>query len=438
MKFFVTFGQKYRTEPHPVLGLIPSLPDQWVEIEAETVKAAHDAAMILLMQAWSMMYSEAEFDDSYYPKGKLIITQQTTKMDSFALWHRALPSSSSLERLAQCPGSYQLALSQPFQKTTSEAAERGHKIHAALAIHDPSGLSQDELESYEQCDEAARGVIDVWADGREYHEQHESFYFNSVLGAPLGGTMDVDIWREDHALVIDYKTGRKAVSKAALNLQGRAYAVLAAINHRAKHIRVAVVQPLVGVTVTDYMESDLRESVRELSQIILRAFEGDAPRIVGSECGYCEAKKICPEFLDIPNTHPIQIALPTDPDFLDRLKKYGPLLPTLKASVEFYEKEIRGALERIEVQPTEVSYILMSSNGRRQINDPAKTYEAFKDILSPAEFAAAVSISRAGIKRAVGAKIVVQKASELEELIDKRLDGIYELKEQRASLIPIK
>lgn len=66
-EFYVTFGQKYRHEPHPQGGH----PDGWFVVEADDKATAHDLAFQFLNEKWSFLYSKAEFDPTYYPLGEL-------------------------------------------------------------------------------------------------------------------------------------------------------------------------------------------------------------------------------------------------------------------------------------------------------------------------------------------------------------------------------
>lgn len=56
LEWRVTFGQRYRHEPHPVLGMVPALPDHYVTVRAPTVHKAHEAALAWLGQAWAFLY----------------------------------------------------------------------------------------------------------------------------------------------------------------------------------------------------------------------------------------------------------------------------------------------------------------------------------------------------------------------------------------------
>lgn len=67
MTFYITFGQKYRYEPHPHGGH----PDGWFEVEAESAGEARNKVFLLLKNQWSFMYSEDEFEPKHFPKGKM-------------------------------------------------------------------------------------------------------------------------------------------------------------------------------------------------------------------------------------------------------------------------------------------------------------------------------------------------------------------------------
>jgi hypothetical protein len=66
-KYYVTFGQKYRDEPHPQGGH----PDGYFVIEAGGEDEARAKAWRQFDNKWCMIYEEAEFDKSMYPKGDL-------------------------------------------------------------------------------------------------------------------------------------------------------------------------------------------------------------------------------------------------------------------------------------------------------------------------------------------------------------------------------
>ena len=69
--FYVTFGQRYRSEAHPYLPT--ATPDGWVRIIAETEADARRIACEFLGERWSFLYKAADFDDHLYPDGELAV-----------------------------------------------------------------------------------------------------------------------------------------------------------------------------------------------------------------------------------------------------------------------------------------------------------------------------------------------------------------------------
>jgi hypothetical protein len=61
MKFKITFGQKYRREPHPTLGYWPELVDGWLTVEAEDEMAARDQIASLIGPAYAFLYEETDY-----------------------------------------------------------------------------------------------------------------------------------------------------------------------------------------------------------------------------------------------------------------------------------------------------------------------------------------------------------------------------------------
>ena len=62
---YVTFGQKYRTEPHPIDER--AHPDGWFEFVAET----YDEDEKLGLAAFAFTYSDDTHESHWYPQGCL-------------------------------------------------------------------------------------------------------------------------------------------------------------------------------------------------------------------------------------------------------------------------------------------------------------------------------------------------------------------------------
>jgi len=74
MTFYVTIGQRYRTEPHPAneKAGVTLHPDGFITVHAETAQIAADAVTKLLGSKWSGIYTEFVFDRQWHPLGNLL------------------------------------------------------------------------------------------------------------------------------------------------------------------------------------------------------------------------------------------------------------------------------------------------------------------------------------------------------------------------------
>lgn len=69
MEFIVTFGQKYRSEPHPKVDY--ANPDGFLVIEAIDEKSARGKAFEELGEYWSHCYPRTTEHEKYFPLGEL-------------------------------------------------------------------------------------------------------------------------------------------------------------------------------------------------------------------------------------------------------------------------------------------------------------------------------------------------------------------------------
>ena len=69
--FYLTFGDKYAREPHPVLGARPDLPNGWLTVTAPTMGEARAKVADLIGDAWCDVYDPDDMRTDYYPAGNL-------------------------------------------------------------------------------------------------------------------------------------------------------------------------------------------------------------------------------------------------------------------------------------------------------------------------------------------------------------------------------
>ncbi|ALY10876.1 hypothetical protein WILDE_94 [Arthrobacter phage Wilde] len=104
--FYITFGQKYRHEPHPLFK--NAHPDGWVRVIAATETEARNLVASYIGPAWAFCYDEQRFDPEamkmrFYPKGELALVTMDGVSDE-ALVQRYSPSSP--EFYGQHPGDH--------------------------------------------------------------------------------------------------------------------------------------------------------------------------------------------------------------------------------------------------------------------------------------------------------------------------------------------
>ncbi len=227
------------------------------------------------------------------------------------------PSASALNRLANCPASWNLSKGMPDEPSGPEA-ESGRRIHKWLETGDNDdwlAMSDEEQEVAERCEQQAHQLVAEFLPARDVTFiatevrlalNSEGNVFDVVRSnAPqyiFSGQADRIVVAGDSAIVIDYKSLRGDHSHAMDNEQLRGLAVLAARRWALKYVRVAIVQPLAGPpTVADYSTQALAASYDWLRHILAKlpyATEDDAR--VGKWCHYCRAKTACKAFLARP------------------------------------------------------------------------------------------------------------------------------------------
>jgi hypothetical protein len=209
---------------------------------------------------------------------------------------------SSLDRIFQCPGSWNLEQQVPVNEDDSSLeAQSGVRIHAALAGEiEKTILTAEEREIYDTCISLTSEVLPGKIYGSKYSVERRLFW--KLRGETiLSGRFDA-LWEgSEKDTIIDYKTGRGDVPPANQNWQMRGLAVLRDINYNLdddKTVEVAIIQPLGTPQVTRclYTQDDLLTAHGEIWRLLTTAYDKDAPRRPSeSACKYCRAKAICPE-----------------------------------------------------------------------------------------------------------------------------------------------
>lgn len=226
-----------------------------------------------------------------------------------------LPSASSFERDALCPGNRNLiramfdaANPEDFTEESSEFAIRGRRIHKAREMSNTFELEDEtELKAYQTGLTLENSLLQSWLAEygiTDYEEgpREQRLWLNhpDTMAPMLSGQLDVNYLARPtgHALVVDWKSGLgKACGPANTSWQLRIQALLLSKEHSGlKTIRAAFVKPETWGDQLDYVTFtafDLENIERYVHFILWQTQQKDAPLRAGEHCKWCPAKAVC-------------------------------------------------------------------------------------------------------------------------------------------------
>ena len=384
---------------------------------------------------------------------------------------QGLPSASGLYRLRNCPGSYRMERDAIARGMTppddSEAAASGTRIHRWLETEseeDWNALSYAEQEVAARCQSQARWLLadfakqhgEVTWETREARRAINAFgvTFDASKPADRIGTGQADLIATagNHALMIDYKTGRGDITPADANDQLRG---LAALSHRmVESVTVAIIAPLAGQpTVAVFNPVALKAARAWLVQSWLQAPNGGLTVAGGDWCQYCKAQLICRAYADynaetlIPLT---QEGLPADKakeaifarayeSDAATLAEMGERVKMLEWGAAAIKSAIRKRLEEGGRDADELKaagWSLKEEGGAREITDPDKAAQLLAPLLAGAEGGATAALMRSAKLSAATLTEELHKASGKKSTTRYNITG-KEAKELLASTLGI-
>ena len=345
---------------------------------------------------------------------------------------RGLPSASSFDRLAVCPGSFSAEKNMPDE--SSEMSKAGDLGHSCLAGEIPiDELDDDTAKTVAVIQSLEPKLLEKFdfSDGKQIRE--ERLWFEIDDEKFYSGKADLVVIKENKAFIIDYKTGPIPVDHAHTNMQLRALVALVHLNHpNLTEIKAAIIQPRnfdAPITVTEYREDDIWAVHYQITNIIAEIEDEDAPRkATENGCRYCKAKPTCPEanqtIMEIQNTKNNLPAIPT-PDLLEKCA-------IAKKVITKIEDNAREALIN---DPCSIpGYYLKPGSTRKVINNPEGVfYQAAILGIDGSEFASICDVNKTKLKALIKDK-TGRKGKELDQAITDILDGNTTEKQNKPSL----
>lgn len=341
-----------------------------------------------------------------------------------------LPSASGMERLKRCRGSWNLE-KDLTDIAVSDIAERGTLIHAALdGSVNPDDLGDQEFYLYERCQEIEEAIVrEVFGFDIEITDlivTGEERIFLVENGIELMSGKFDKLYRDPgtgKALIIDYKTGYKAVTDPDSNMQLRAYAVLVGQQYHPASVTVAAIQPICKPSWSkcEYLPEHIDIARKEILRIIDTAEVQDAARVPGDkQCEYCKAKSVCKELADfatssltdIQKVHEIILTAPQEIDLREKLvsgEELSKLLDRTDLITKWSEALDEEAKLRLRTNRIVPNYGMFPGVAKRKIVNNIDFYEEFKkygkqiidDPISPKDIIDTASFSIGKIEKLV-------------------------------------
>jgi len=306
---------------------------------------------------------------------------------------KSKPSASGFARCVFCPGSRAAELAVPGTDEESEVAAAGTAIHSAIATGDFSNLGTTESEIAEHLDGMNLAALeqfkqDFITDAPTIVREERYWVKHRKTGEELASAKpDFAAYSDKCLLVVDCKTGFKAVTPAAGNWQLRLQ--LVALDQAFgpfMHARVAIAQHRIGEVfdACDYQRDDIEQAYAEVVFYLRRSEQPNVERVPGSHCFYCRARAMCREYecyaammpyiRTSPQLKPVKKA-----DIVAKVELLSPedlaFIESRRTSANNLFEAVTGRLKQLPAEQLALlGYELKSTGSNRSIEDPLKLW----------------------------------------------------------------
>jgi len=354
-----------------------------------------------------------------------------------------LPSASSFERLAACPGSFWWAKQAP-EPEESEDAATGTRIHAYLAGEITADkLSEEEMHTATACDSLACEFLQSRGFAPESPvKREERFWFQDDGNNLFSGKADLFARKGPFGVVIDYKTGRGDVAPAPENLQLRALVACVASEEFLATVEVVIVQPWASprVTVATYDGVAIERATEESVRIARRAIEdGGKTTTAGDHCRYCPAKGLCPATRAAVQTLAVTVADRAQRELMSPAEKLA-FWKACNLAIEIAESFKANVKRELEKDPSSIPGLTLKPGAvRTKVTDVSALYSRMwtRFQTSAEAFASACSITKTDLKALVREQ-TGKKGAELDAVLGELVSGIVEEKQTAPSVEEVK
>jgi CRISPR/Cas system-associated exonuclease Cas4 (RecB family) len=347
------------------------------------------------------------------------------------------PSASALNRIMNCPGSFQ-AEQLVAPDLSDKDADTGNRIHEAIFRNEIEALPDAERDTAYQCmlirDEIVREFGGDPKSGQYFVEREKRIWFRDNS---FSGQCDHVVIDGDRALIVDYKTGYLGAPPAQRNLQMAGYALLLSYEYGCDEIHVAIVQPRAfpRKSVSVYRWEDIKAAEEAVTKMLHNAMAESPPRNAGEWCHHCRARATCREAQSVVSQL-VAIAetgkLPaTTPEEMAQLLDRAAIATRIAKTINEEAKMRLIAGEHIP------GYTLKPGASKTTITDPNMVYTRATQIgITQEHFMETVTIGIGKLKNAI--KSTGLKGKALNDEYQRIIDGASETTQTQPSITKIK
>jgi len=243
-------------------------------------------------------------------------------------------------------------------------AQRGTRIHAAVATSDSSKLIDYEVQCYYRC---ISYLEQFRQDNPGWNILQEKWLDGVIEGT--GGTADVLAWGDDMAVVIDWKGSDNAEDSA----QGKSYALNAMVHLGVHSVRVVFFNYTTGVAGYPAEYHDKAALACEIERIKNNHIHRELHRkIPNPGCSWCANKAKCKEASEV-TTADLTVAIADNLDVNAMPIQQAGIMYSKLAALMKRAKNIESALKDRIIQAAEsgeqTGFKVGSKGGQRSWRD---------------------------------------------------------------------
>lgn len=361
---------------------------------------------------------------------------------------RGCTSASNAAADKLCQGRHLAQKGLPRKDT--RFSKSGDQVHDALARRDPSGLSPDQRQVYDNCLAIEGKLLEQFFGEhlpkvKTFTEQRLWVKFKDPSGQEYehSGRPDKMHRYATRLMIVEYKTLYGEVPDAPTNDQCRDYVALGKGHFvTVDEVAVVVIQPLVTLDPTPavYDVPSMQRAEQDMYARVVASNDPRSPRHAGEvQCQHCLAKMNCHEYnawagsmvVGMQNVMDVPVAQWTGEQCAIYCRQRG----IAKKWLAECDDSIKA---RIEANPESVpGFKLRPGSLREAITNPQECFNRFAKLGGTVEqFMTAIAIGKSRLKEAVG-RVTGAKGKSLEQAVALLTADIVKTTRTAPSIVPV-